>query len=373
MVTDVVVVGAGPAGRALSHRLLRRGVAVTVVDPRPEVEWRATYACWTDEIPYWLPPGVVGAQVDSVAMRVTETTGLRRGYTVFDTVALRRALTLDDARILRDHATVVGEHHVTTRSGATITASTVIDARGLPGRGPRQTAWGVVVPRAQARPFLGDTEAVLMDWTPPSSDAAAGASFLYAVPLDADRVLLEETCLAGDPPVPVAHLRARLDERLSGHPITPLTTETVSFALRGPTAPWRVRPIVFGSRGGLLHPATGYSVGASLAVADDVAVAIADGHDPLGALWPRSARLVHRLRSVGLRALLALSPDATRRMFDTFAELPLTQQRAYLSGRDDATGTAQAMAALFSAVDKDIRRSFVRAVPGRRIIDEADQ
>ncbi|MGK2316072.1 lycopene cyclase family protein [Gordonia rhizosphera] len=371
--TDVVVVGAGPAGRALSHRLLRRGVAVTVVDPRPEVEWRATYACWTDEIPHWLPPEVVGAQVDSVAMRVTETAQLRRGYTVFDTVALRRALALHDARILRDHATVVGEHHVTTRSGATITASTVIDARGLPGHGPRQTASGVVVPRAQARPFVGDTEAVLMDWTPASSDDSAGASFLYAVPLDADRVLLEETCLAGDPPVPVAHLRARLDERLSGHPSTPLATETVSFALRGPAAPWRVRPIVFGSRGGLLHPATGYSVGESLTAADGVAAAIADGHDPLAGLWPQSARVVYRLRSVGLRAVLSLSPDATRRMFDAFAELPLAQQRAYLSGRDDAAGTARAMAALFTGVDNDIRRSFVRALRGRRVIAEADQ
>ena len=51
---DVIVVGAGPAGRALTHRLLARDVTVTLVDPAPDRPWRSTYACWADEIPDWL-------------------------------------------------------------------------------------------------------------------------------------------------------------------------------------------------------------------------------------------------------------------------------------------------------------------------------
>ena len=88
-----------------------------------------------------------------------------------------------------------------------------------------------------------------------------------------------------------------------------------------------------------MHPGTGYSVASSLAEADTVAKAIADGRDPNAALWPRSAKAVSALRGVGLNALLTLDSGEVATFFDTFFDLPVEAQRSYLSrsagrGRD---------------------------------------
>ncbi|MGC5258741.1 lycopene cyclase family protein [Gordonia sp. DT218] len=370
--TDVVVVGAGPAGRAVTHRLLRRGVEVTLVDPHPSRPWRPTYACWADEIPAWIPVDALSAQTDSVEVRTPDAVRIERGYAIFDNPGLRRTLDVDGARIVAGTAQVVADDQVITESGPIRTAR-VVDARGTAGRGPRQTAWGVVVPRERARPILRDADAVLMDWTPVTPDDALGiASFLYAVPLDDKRFLLEETCLAGDPPLSMGQLRSRLERRLGAAAVASATqTESVSFALSGPRTPWRSRSLQFGARGGLLHPATGYSIGASLRAADVVADAVATGEDPQSALWPIPARAVYRLRSAGLRAVLALDAEQTRRFFATFARLPVERQRAYLTGREDLTGTLSAMATMFAHTDQTTRRSLVRAVTGRAPVSDA--
>ncbi|HEX2857892.1 MAG TPA: lycopene cyclase family protein, partial [Propionibacteriaceae bacterium] len=59
---DVAVVGLGPAGRALAHRLLARGARVLAVDPHPERPWLPTYGGWAHQLPDWLPERVVGSR-----------------------------------------------------------------------------------------------------------------------------------------------------------------------------------------------------------------------------------------------------------------------------------------------------------------------
>ena len=369
-VHDIVVVGAGPAGRGLAHRALHAGLDVALVDPRPHAPWTATLACWSDELPDWLPTACVAAQTESIRIRSSSSSGvdLPRAYSVLDTAALQRALNINSARVVAERAVLVDNHSVTTASGVNLTAKEVIDARGAAGHGPRQTAWGMIVPRAEARPVLDGAEAVLMDWRPTGSDKdTEAASFLYIVPLDDERVLLEETCLAGEPAIPVRDLRTRLEARVSHLSMTVLGTETVSFALRGVSdKPWRVRPLMFGARGDLMHPATGYSVATSLRTADRVVHAVAAGRDPVDAVWPRSARAVQRLRLAGVRTLLSFDPTQIREFFDAFATMPPDLQRAYLSGRDDLRGTAQAMTWLFAHADNPTRRSMVSATVAPR-------
>lgn len=364
---DVVVVGAGPAGRALTHRLLEHGCTVTLVDPRPEAPWRSTFACWTDELPDWVGPETIAAEVDSVVMRDATPVTVRRGYAVFDTAALQTSLGIAGARVVADRASVVSTDRVILRSGEQIDAGLVVDARGTTGRGPRQTAYGVVVAQDQAAPLLDGADAVLMDWSPATgTDPTAPPSFLYVIPLDEHRVLLEETCLAGDPAIAVAELRTRLEARLAGRRFDVLDDETVSFGLLGPThTPWRADPLLFGARGGLMHPATGYSVAASLRAADILADAVAAQHDPRRALWPQTVRQIYRLRTAGLRSLLALDAVETRRFFDAFARLPAARQRAYLSTPDDLPAVLRTMTELFTEVGTRTRLSLMRSVlPG---------
>ena len=119
----------------------------------------------------------------------------------------------------------------------------------------------------------------------------------------------------------------------------------------------------------MIHPATGYSLAATLRTAPTLAEAIlahlpGDGTDAAAAarraLWPPSARLVHHLRRRGLEVLLALPPDGVPDFFELFFGLPDHHRRAYLSEREDAPAVMGAMAALFAAADGPLRRHLLR-------------
>ncbi|MBF6170934.1 lycopene cyclase family protein [Nocardia blacklockiae] len=356
MTSDLVVCGLGPAGRALAHRAAARGLAVTVVDPKPERRWTATYGVWADELPAWVAPETVAASVPRPVAWGTRRAEIERRYVVFDVAALQDSLSLTGCRVIAEPATDIlrprhGREHEAVRlaSGQVLTARRVIDARGV-GRSParaEQTAYGVVVPRERWQ------EPLFMDWRPDTgTDPGAPPSFLYAIPLGPESFLLEETCLAGRPALSGAVLRARLRARLRCRGLELDGDETVEH-VRFPVQGGRPGARRFGAAGALLHPATGYSVAASLATAEAVAAG--------GSIWPASARAVHRLRRAGLRALLGLPPADIPRFFDAFFDLPTELQRAYLSGRDDLTGTALAMTTLFRTLPWRLRRHLTAA------------
>ncbi|MEV6769237.1 lycopene cyclase family protein [Nocardia sp. NPDC051030] len=363
MTSDLLICGSGPAGRALAHRALAQGQAVTVVDPHPERRWSATYAAWADELPDWLPHHTLATSTDHPIAWTTRRIELDRRYVVFDTATLQDSLELHGARIIRDR---VAEISIPTRfgtqgndlpsvrleSGPTLPAGRVVDARGVP-RSPalaEQTAFGVMVDRK----LWPESDILFMDWRPDNgANPAEPPSFLYAVPLNDDTVLLEETCLAGRPALDTTVLRARLEHRLRSRGIALTGTEQIE-RVRFPVHGGRPSPRTFGAAGALMHPATGYSLATSLRLADTVAAG--------DSIWPASARSVHFLRMAGLRALLALPPHEVPAFFDAFFTLPATSQRAYLSGRDDLPGTTTAMAALFAALPWRLRRPLLGAV-----------
>ncbi|WP_225727494.1 MULTISPECIES: lycopene cyclase family protein [unclassified Nocardia] len=351
MRADIVVCGLGPAGRALAHRCLTRGLSVLAIDPHPDRAWTATYAGWQDELPDWLAPEAIAATVQQPIAWALREHRLHRPYVVLDTVRLRESLPLDGARVLADRAVELGPRTATLASGRTVTAARVIDTRGI-ARSPalaEQTAYGVIVDAERAAGIAP----LFMDWRPDNgAESGAPPSFLYAVPLGGGSMLLEETCLAGRPAIDTGVLRERLHHRLRCRAIALTDTEPVErvrFPLEG-GGPGRRR---FGAAGGFTHPATGYSVAAALAAAD----AVAAGGTPA----PVSARAVHALRNAGLRALLALPPAEIPDFFEAFFTLPDSLQRAYLSGRTDPRGTVAAMNALFAAVPARLRRRIAVA------------
>ncbi|MDF0528625.1 lycopene cyclase family protein [Tsukamurella sp. 8F] len=333
MTPDVVVLGLGPAGRAAAHRASAAGMAVRAFDPAPDRRWHQRFGVWTDEVPAWLPPSTVAVrsrpQVFARTLR-----DLDREYALLDTPALQDALTLDGVDVVA--RAVDRDGHGT---------AFVLDARGAePGaHAPRQTAAGVVVPR-------GTHSELWMDWRPaPGVPPHARASFLYAVPVASDRLLLEETCLAGAPPLAVGELDRRLRLRLADRGVAAgEVDETVDFTLAVPGRRSGPGWAGAGVRGTTLHPATGYSVGAALALAD----AVASGHPPVS----RADTVAHRMRIVGLRALLALDAEQQRDFFEAFFALPSRPVAAYLSPRSGPVATAAAMAAVFRSVPWELRR-----------------
>jgi lycopene beta-cyclase len=387
----LVVVGAGPAGRAVAHRGSLAGLDVAIVDPHPSRVWSATYAAWEDELPLWLSPSVIATRHRPITVYTGRRHTIDRPYVVLDSAALRSEL---DAEVTEYPAMVadVASNAVRLADGRVLAGDVVVDARGSQDTpGPAQTASGIFVDAATASPVLGDDEAVLMDWrdpdgrplesaAPDSRGRVLPATFLYAIPVAEDTVLLEETALAADPPVPVAELRARLVRRLArvgidGDTVTEAQRESVRFALDGGgERPWHADPVRYGAAGGLMHPATGYSVAVSLALADVVVRSAADGTDVADALWPSSARTVHALRRRGLNTMLRLDAAATVGFFDGFFHLDPARRDAYLSGRDDLGAVAGAMAALMPIVGPAaavriargaMRRPSWRSVPSR--------
>ncbi|WP_245673714.1 lycopene cyclase family protein, partial [Nocardia lijiangensis] len=131
MTADVVVCGLGPAGRALAHRCVIRGMSVVAVDPSPERRWSATYAAWADELPEWLDPTLAAATVARPTAWGARRHELDRPYVVFDTERLHDSLAATGAEIVADRAVRLGRHRVTLASGRVLTAERVFDARGI--------------------------------------------------------------------------------------------------------------------------------------------------------------------------------------------------------------------------------------------------
>ncbi|HEY0816417.1 MAG TPA: lycopene cyclase family protein [Pseudonocardia sp.] len=375
--TSVLVVGGGPAGRALAAECAALGSDTVLVDRAPAAPWRATYGAWLDRLPPGLPPPASTA-AGWVIARTAHALGRR--YAVLDVPALRAHL---DGRLAAGGVRVVAGR-VTGRSGSAalladgtcLHADVIVDAGGhrapLLGAAPtarnavaaEQTAYGVVVDAATVAALVEPGAALFMDWRPDHGEPG-WPTFLYAVPLGGGAVLLEETSLARRPGLPLPVLRRRLFARLAHHGITPpadAPVERVRFPVDRPrhTAPG---VLGFGAAAPLIHPATGFSVADTLQLAPAVACALVSEGLPAARrlVWSTRAQAVHRLRRIGLEAVLRMPPAAVPEFFETFFTLPERHQRAYLSARDDLPGLLAAMSALFVRADGRLRYRLVGA------------
>lgn len=377
--TEVVVVGGGPAGRAIADHCARHGLDTVLVATRPDARWVATYGLWAEQTAA-LPTGA--AWVAATAIRGAGRP-LAGRYVTLDNRAVLAAYARGPVRTVAGR--VVGAEYgragaiVLLGSGRVVHARLVVDATGArrvlcggPPGGTRaeQTAYGLVLPGEAARPLVPPGEAVLMRW---DRRRPGWPTFLYAVPLPGGRVLLEETSLVRRPGLAVAELRRRLTRRLrrAGVPVEAAQgTERVRFAMDLPRVAPAGGAVPFGVAAGMMHPATGYSVGETLAAAPGLAAAIAEAlpRGPEAArraardqLWPARARAVRRLRAWGGRTLLALPPAQVPAFFDAFFAVPGDLQHAYLCGRDDLAGTAAAMLATAGRLPRPLRARMVLA------------
>ncbi|GAB2688391.1 lycopene cyclase family protein [Nocardia thraciensis] len=339
---DVCVVGLGPAGRALAHRAARAGLDVVAVDPRPERLWPPTFSCWIDELPGWLPSSAIAQRIEAPVVWTKSAHRIERPYCVLSKQGLRDALPLDDATVVAGRAASVEAHRVELKDGSVITASAVVDTRGLPSPGSRRTAsaHGIFVDAERAAPMVAGGEGLLLDWRD-ENGAGPGEppSFLYAVPLGDGTVIFEETSLGLRGGMPQHELRRRTLNRLAAHGIRlrgDEPTEAAHYPLDQPP-PERsaAGPVPFGSRGGMMHPCTGYSVAASLALVDTAVDALRGGADPVAALWPWQARLVYWMRMRGVYGLGRLTTAQATSMFEAFFTASPRQQRALLSAHAD--------------------------------------
>lgn len=383
---DVLIVGGGPAGVALAGACARRGLDTGLLDPSPDRPWTATYGMWSQELPTDLPTSVVAARAAGRVIALTEH-DLGWHYAVLDVPALQAHLAdqLNGVRVYAGRAVgSPGRGVVRCADGSRLRASVVVDAGGqarpldpTPTRRTpaAQTAYGLILDEAAAAPLVSAGAALFMDWRADHGEDG-WPTFLYVVPLGDGRLLVEETSLARRPGLPLPILRRRLLRRLAHHDVRPAhdaRAEKVFFRVDHPRH--RGRSVLgFGAAAPLIHPATGFSLAASLRlaprVADTLVTGLPDGPDKALAaaqetVWPRAAKVVHQMRRIGLEALLRMPAAETAAFFEQFFSLPEPHRWTYLTARDDLRGTVAAMNCLFRTSSGRLRRQLVASAVRR--------
>lgn len=367
---DLAVIGDGPAGLALAAAARVRGLRVAVIGSG--APWTATYGTWRDDVPM-LPDECFAAVVPGMVVHGHRRHELDRPYAVVANDALRAHLAegveLVAARAERTVRTPSATR-VLTDAGQ-VDARLVVDATGrrvtAGSRQAAQSAYGVVVADPAGRPL----EPTLMDLRRPGTGGDGPPTFGYVVPMG-EGWLVEETVLVARPAVDPESLAPRLAARLGGT-VPDGRIERVLIPVGGPL-PGEGGPAVrFGAAAGYAHPATGFSVAASLRAAARVADAIAAACarpgriDPASvreAVWPRRLRVTRRLHEYGMEVVAALDQDDLATFFDAFFELPPEHWAAYLRIDSGPAEVSRTMWELARRLPWRLRRRLLVRRPG---------
>lgn len=388
---DLVIVGDGPAGSALAAACMARDVDVLLAGA--DASWSATYAGWVDDLAGIIQADAVFAAVfDSVAVHTDRYRELARPYGIFDNMRLRDHLRAGvphlTGRVVEVAAARSGRRCVRLADGSTVETRLVVDAGGWPsafvptGR-RKEPAWQTALGIVLEEPPPGDLgQPTWMDFRPVgtgdrrSTIGPTGVTtFCYSLPVS-DGWLVEETVLAARPAVEPLALLRRLATRVGRHPDELLAdavrTEYVRIPMGAAVTAAGPDALAFGSAAGYVHPATGFSVTASMRAAPRVADALADaltsprssGPTPLAeAVWPRSQRRTRVLHDYGLDTLLRLDGDEVRGFFGAFFDLPVADWSAYLRLDTPPGDIARVMTQLFRSMPWTLRRRLMAANP----------
>ncbi|HMP40266.1 MAG TPA: lycopene cyclase family protein [Roseiflexaceae bacterium] len=398
-VPDVLVVGSGPAGLAIAAALGRLGVRVVLLAAaRPPVRWPNTYGIWCDELAATgFGDALSHRWDDTVAYGAADAIALNRAYGLFDnTVVQQRLLAICEHTGVtwqRGVAAAVAHHAATSlvqlRDGRSLAARLVIDASGhTPFALQRpvtplayQAAYGIV--GTFRRPPVEPGRMVLMDYRAEhlTNEQRRVPTFLYAMDLGDGRYFVEETSLAQMPGVQFAELEQRLHRRLAAYGTAVCEVQHVErcfFPMNAPLPDLQQPLFGYGAAAAMVHPVSGYMVGAVLRHAPVVAAAIASvlgaadatptaaARAGWQALWPPEAIRRRQLYLFGLACLVRMETTRLQAFFETFFQLPYSCWSGYLSDRHTTPALLETMLRLFAAAPGHVRATLVGTANAER-------
>jgi lycopene beta-cyclase len=221
----------------------------------------------------------------------------------------------DSRLVLGARASHSSAHRVQLADGSELAGRVVIESRGpeafsAGARSGFQKFLGLELKLKRPCPLRAP---LLMDALVSQQD---GYRFMYVLPFEPDRVLLEDTYFSDTSELDVPRLKRGIFEYAAqnGFDIAEIVREEVGL-LPLPTRPPRLArpaedaPLVAGYQGGWFHPVTGYSFPVAARVA--AAVASCDAERLRSTVWPRLLR--------AQRAQLRFGTLLNRLFFDAFA------------------------------------------------------
>jgi lycopene beta-cyclase len=285
-IVDVLVVGGGLAGSlaALRLRTARPELRIRLLEQAPGPDDSHTWCCFdTDLAPAqaaWVEPMMANrwAGYDVNFPEFSRRLNAGYGRLTSATLARLREQALPGATCYNAHAIEIGEREVRLADGRRLQAPLVLDGRGAMASPKLTTAFqkfvGVEVRLADDH---GLKRPIVMDASVPQVD---GYRFVYVLPLDERRLLIEDTRYSDGATLPVADLiqEVRRYARARGWRILEETRQeegVLPIVLGGDfSAYWRdlgagAAPI--GMRALLFHPVTGYSLPHAARLADKIA------------------------------------------------------------------------------------------------------
>ncbi|MGB3135281.1 MAG: lycopene beta cyclase [Nodosilinea sp.] len=394
---DVLVIGAGPAGLSLGAALAEAGLAVQGLSlADPSHPWPNTYGIWVDELEdLGLVQFLEHRWKDCVVHVNSGELPLHREYGLLSKDRLQAHWLTQSQRHqvtwLQGKARRV-EHfpsytQVTTEAGDVLTARLVVDATGHQAalvQRPEaaavsfQSAYGLV--GRFSKPPTAPQQMVLMDFR---DDYLAPAqrqdapTFLYAMDRGDGVYFVEETSLARHPAMSMETLEQRLHQRLRHRGVEVIDTyhvERCLFPMNLPLPDFSQRVVGFGGAASMVHPATGYMIGALLRRGPELAQAIAAA---LGssqttpaeaaslawqALWPAERVRKHYLYLFGLENLMAFDAPQLHQFFAAFFSLPTDDWAGFLADSMTLSEVVQAMIGLFGRAPNPVRLGLMRSV-----------
>ena len=413
-VWDVLVLGGGPAALCIAAALAEAGLRLALLAPEDvRSPWANTYGIWGEEVDAlglahllehrWSDSvSYFGAGSSDPQDPANAPTRHGRDYGLFNRQALQQhwlaACERGGVTLLRGQAegfSLVENGRLSALRSADGTihrARLLVDATGhqpllvqRPDEGPvaGQAAYGIV--GRFSSPPVQPNQFVLMDYRADhlsAEERRQPPTFLYAMDLGQGRFFVEETSLALAPPVPYDTLRQRLLQRLAHRGVAVQSVEHEEFCLFPMNLPLPdlQQPVLgFGGAASMVHPASGYMVGALLRRAPAVAAALAAAFraDPQAgstalaqagwqALWPLELRRKHALYQFGLEKLMRFSEPQLRAHFATFFSLPSAQWYGFLANTATVPELLAAMLRLFATAPWSVRGGLM-GMQGREL------
>ncbi|KAI3450729.1 hypothetical protein Pfo_007394 [Paulownia fortunei] len=371
---DVIVIGAGPAGLRLAEQVASHGIKVCCLDPSPLSMWPNNYGVWVDEFESLGLRDCLDKTWPMTCVYINDqkTKYLDRAYGRVSRKELKLKLLSDcAANGVKFHKAKVWkveheefESSIACDDGTELKANLIVDASGFtssfieydkPRNHGYQIAHGILA-EVDQHPYDLD-KMVLMDWR----DSHLGnepylrannsrlPTFLYAMPFDSNLIFLEETSLVSRPVLSYTEVKRRMVARLRQLGIrvkAVIEDEKCLIPMGGPLPRIPQSVMAIGGNSGMVHPATGYTVAQTLALAPVLAETIAEClgstrmirgtplyHRVWNGLWPMERRCTREFYSFGMETLLKLDLNGTRRFFDAFFELNPHYWQGFLSSR----------------------------------------